>query len=47
MRLAGPHGELDVLVQVRRVDADVLTCARPGPGHFFSYRPVRISAVGE
>lgn len=47
VRLAGPHGELDVLVQVRRVDADVLTCARPGPGHFFSYRPVRISAVGE
>ena len=47
VRLAGPHGELDVLVQVRRVNSDGLTCARPGPGHFFSYRPVRISAVGE
>ena len=45
VRLAGPHGELDVLVQVRRVDADGLTCTRPGPGHFFSYRPVRISPV--
>ncbi len=47
VRLAGPHGELEVLVQVRRVDADGLTCARPGRGHFFSYRPVRITAVGE
>jgi hypothetical protein len=47
VRLDGPHGELEVLVQVRRVEADGLTCARPGTGHFFSYRPVRIVAVGE
>ena len=47
VRLSGPHGELDVLVQVRRVSADGLTCARPGPGHFFAYRPVRITPVGE
>jgi len=47
VRLAGPHGDLDVLVQVQRVDADGLTCDRPGQGHFFSYRPVRIAPVGE
>jgi hypothetical protein len=47
VRLDGPHGELEVLVQVRRVEADGLTCTRPGTGHFFSYRPVRIVAVGE
>ncbi len=45
VRLAGPHGDVDVLVQVRRVAADRLTCARPGPGQYFSYRPVRIAAA--
>ena len=47
VRLDGPHGQLEVFVQVRRVEADGLTCTRPGRGHFFSYRPVRIDAVGE
>ncbi len=47
VRLVGPHGELEVLVQVQRVEADGLTCSRPGPGHFFAYRPVRIVAVGQ
>ena len=43
VRLAGPSGELDVQVQVDRVAADGLTCANPNPGHYFAYRPVRIT----
>jgi hypothetical protein len=45
VRLAGPHGDLDVLVRVERVSADGLTCANPRPGHYFAYQPVRIDAV--
>jgi hypothetical protein len=47
VRLAGPHGHLDVLVQVRRIAADGLTCANPNRGHYFAYRPVRIDPVDE
>jgi hypothetical protein len=43
VRLAGPSGELDVLVQVSTVAADGLTCANPDPGHYFAYRPVQIT----
>jgi hypothetical protein len=42
VRLAGPDGELDVLVQVDRVSAEQLTCANPREGHFLAYRPLRI-----
>ena len=42
VRLAGPDGELDVLVQVERVVADQLTCANPREGYFLAYHPVRI-----
>ena len=47
VRLGGPHGELDVLVRVRRVTADGLTCADQRLGYYFAYQPVRIDAVGE
>ncbi len=40
VRLDTPGGELDVTVTVERVDAAGLTCARPGPGAFLSYRAV-------
>ena len=33
VRLAAPHGALDVTVRVERVAADGLTCAQPRPGH--------------
>jgi hypothetical protein len=45
VRLAGPDGELDVLVEVERVAADQLTCANPREGHFLAYHPVRIDAA--
>lgn len=47
VRLSGAPGDLDVLVRVQRVEADGLTCARPGAGHFFDYRPVRITTARE
>ena len=43
VRLAGPNGEVDVLVQVERVAADGLTCADPRAGHFLAYRVVGIA----
>jgi hypothetical protein len=45
VRLAGPHGELDVLVEVRRVRASGLTCASPLEGQYLAYQPVRIDPV--
>jgi hypothetical protein len=42
VRLAGPDGEVDVLVQVERMAGDQLTCANPREGHFFAYRPLRM-----
>ena len=45
VRLAGPHGPLEVTVQVERVAVDGLTCANPGPGAYFAYRPVSVVAV--
>ena len=43
VRLAGPHGELQVTVSVERVAVDGLTCANPGPNRYFAYRPVSIA----
>jgi Sucrase/ferredoxin-like len=40
VRLAGPHGRIDVTVLVEPHDGDRLTCNRPGPGGFLGYRPV-------
>jgi hypothetical protein len=45
VRLRGPHGELDVTVQVQRRAADGLTCHNPRPNHFLAYRPVSITPV--
>lgn len=45
VRLAGPHGEVEVLVQVRRVAASGLTCASPQQGHYLAYQPLRIDPV--
>jgi hypothetical protein len=47
VRLRGPHGELDVTVQVERVAAAGLTCHNPRPNQFMVYRPVSIAAVEE
>jgi Sucrase/ferredoxin-like len=47
VRLAGPHGRLDVTVQVEKVAADGLTCHNPGPNQYLAYRPVTIIAVDE
>jgi hypothetical protein len=45
VRLRGPHGLLDVTVQVERVAATGLTCHNPRPNQFVVYRPVGIVAV--
>jgi hypothetical protein len=45
--LRGPHGLLDVTVQVQDVGASGLTCHNPRPNHFLAYRPVAIKAVDE
>jgi hypothetical protein len=47
VRLRGPHGLLDVTVQVERVAAPGLTCHNPGPNQFVAYRPVGIVPVGD
>lgn len=45
VRLRGPHGMLDVTVQVEQVDAVGLTCHNPRPNKYLSYRPVAIVPV--
>jgi hypothetical protein len=45
VRLEGPHGALDVTVQVERRAADGLTCHNPRPNQFLVYRPVAIVPV--
>ncbi|HEV7205791.1 MAG TPA: sucrase ferredoxin [Jatrophihabitans sp.] len=45
VRLRGPHGRIDVVVQVERVAADGLTCANPRPNQYLRYRPSSITAV--
>ena len=47
VRLHGPHGRLDVTVQVERVAATGLTCHNPRPNQFVVHRPVGIVPVGE
>jgi hypothetical protein len=46
VRLRGPHGLLDVAVQVERVAAAGLTCHNPRPNQFVVHRPVGIVPVG-
>lgn len=45
VHLAGPHGRLEVTVQVRTVTADGLTCANPLPNRYLAYHPVKIDAL--
>ena len=45
VRLRGPHGLLDVTVQVERVAATGLTCHNPRPNQFVVYRPVGIVRI--
>ncbi len=45
VRLAGPHGQVDVTVRVEPVEADGLTCHNPRPGRYLAYRPVAITPV--
>jgi hypothetical protein len=45
VRLAGPHGHLEVTVRVEPVAADGLTCANPRPNFYLAYHPVRIDVV--
>jgi hypothetical protein len=45
VRLTGPHGPLEVTVQVERVAADGLTCSNPGPNAYRRYRPVSVLAL--
>jgi Sucrase/ferredoxin-like len=47
VRLAGPHGELQVTVAVERVAVTGLTCANPRPAAYFAYRPVSVIALDE
>jgi sucrase/ferredoxin-like protein len=45
VRLRGPHGLLDVTVQVERVPAVGLTCHNPRPNNYLAHRPVAIVPV--
>jgi hypothetical protein len=45
VRLRGPHGPLDVTVQVERIAAPGLTCHNPRPNAYLAYRPVAITPV--
>jgi hypothetical protein len=42
VRLRGPHGRLEVTVQVDRVAAPGLTCHNPRPNQYLAYRPLTI-----
>jgi hypothetical protein len=45
VRLRGPHGLLDVTVQVEPTAADGLTCHNPRPNQFLVHRPIAIAPV--
>jgi hypothetical protein len=47
VHLAGPHGRLQVTVQVETVAAEGLTCAEPREGRYFTYKPVRIDVLAD
>jgi hypothetical protein len=42
VRLRGPHGRLEITVQVEKVAAAGLTCHNPRPNNYLAYRPVTI-----
>jgi hypothetical protein len=45
VRLAGPHGRVEVTVRAETVAADGLSCSRPGPNFYRAYHPVRIDPI--
>jgi hypothetical protein len=45
VRLSGPHGGVEVTVRVEPVAAGGLTCSKPGPSSYLSYRPVTVTAL--
>lgn len=45
VRLLGPHGEFDVLVQVETVNAAGLTCHNQQPNQYLAHRPVSLVPV--
>jgi hypothetical protein len=47
VRLRGPHGLLEITVQVETIDAVGLTCHNPRPNRYLSYRPVAIAPVDD
>jgi hypothetical protein len=47
VRLQGPHGRLEVTVQVERVAAPGLTCHNPRPNQFLAYRPLAITSLDD
>lgn len=47
VRLAGPHGRLEVTVRVETKAADGLTCANPRPNLYLAYHPVRIDVIAD
>jgi hypothetical protein len=42
VRVRGPHGRLEITVQVDRVAAAGLTCHNPRPNQYLAYRPLTI-----
>ena len=42
VRVRGPHGRLEITVQVEKVPAAGLTCHNPRPNQYLAYRPVTI-----
>ena len=45
VRVRGPHGLVDVTVRIERMRGERLTCAQPGSGAFWAFRPVGAAAV--
>ncbi|SDI94639.1 hypothetical protein SAMN05444157_0931 [Frankineae bacterium MT45] len=45
VRVAGPHGLIDITVRVERRSGEGLTCAKSGLGSYFSYRAISATAV--
>jgi hypothetical protein len=45
VRVRGPHGLVDVTVRIERMHGERLTCAQPGVGTYWAFRPVAAVAV--
>jgi hypothetical protein len=47
VRMLGPHGRLEVTVQVEKMAASGLTCHNPRPNQYLAYRPVTIAPLDD